>query len=119
MDDTALDAIRERHGRAMRGPWKARCINATERPFAVITPHGSHGDEIVCGSIYTEHEAALLAHSWQDIRDLLEEVDRLRKALVDIPVLVDAGRQLAEHHKPGEPSGTARLRYPTGDDHAR
>jgi hypothetical protein len=42
------------------GPLVARRINDSAKPFAVINPHGRHGDEIVAGYC-TEADAVLFA----------------------------------------------------------
>lgn len=54
------------------GPLFARQVNQTERPFAVITPNGPHGDEIVAGYM-TEGDAHLYAAA-PDMLALLKEL---------------------------------------------
>lgn len=75
--ETDIDAIRARHAAATRGPWRLR--PPFDPPQEVVSsPAG-----FVCNTLRGNDRAngEFIAASWQDVADLLAEVDRLRAAL--------------------------------------
>ena len=105
MDDAKLDAIRERHGRATKGPWRE--YQGWVHPnFDGPSPQTTNGDTAICEPLGPDaiFNRTFIAHSWQDIRDLLAEIDRLRgenRALVhDVERHIDIASSESRSYEP-------------------
>lgn len=112
MNAAQLEAVRARHGAATPGPWRwadwSCILGNKENPFrrdhltvdltgAGHEPRVLGKEELVgvlvmkadyCGPDRDE-DGAFLAHSWQDTRDLLAEVDRLRGVVTAVNELIE------------------------------
>lgn len=75
MTPERLAEIRERAGAATQGPWEHRQPFGTQN-HAVITADGDLGNDNE-GVWYEETDAEFIAHSREDVPDLLAHVDHL------------------------------------------
>jgi hypothetical protein len=73
----AIDEIEARHAAASPGPWRYE-----RRDFAPRIVHPASGYSLPAHSYsMNPADAVFIAHSWQDVRTLLDEVARLRIAV--------------------------------------
>lgn len=87
--DDRLEPIRARHAAATPGPYNVR-RDGRYGP-AHLTAFNAHDFELtVVGTIHTLRPAdsVLMARAWQDISDLLVEIDRLEAQLDAIPDVI-------------------------------
>ena len=72
-----VEAIRARHASATRGPWR-RSNQAFDSQHVIWSDTFA-----ICNTLHGNDDAngTFLAASWQDVADLLSEVDRLRVRL--------------------------------------
>lgn len=108
MDDARLQAIRERLGKATKGPWEAGTMTHTGGLVEtwIVIP-GAAGffldgtDED--GATWTvngystaqgPNDAAFIAHSWQDVADLLAEIASLKAELTALRAVVEAAKEI-------------------------
>ena len=130
MDDTRLREIRERHGRATKGPWR-EYMGWVHPNFAGPSPQTTNGDTAICEPLGPDaiFNRAFIAASWQDVKDLLEEVERLREFAADVAMqmavpVTKGGREaltaggLSVAEEAFEIVGWSDPHFPTGGDHA-
>lgn len=78
MTRVEISEIEKRLKAATKGPWKTTPFEYDHRLY------GAKGEEVYCETQFDgawferEEDFALVAHAWEDIRNLLDEVKRLR-----------------------------------------
>lgn len=105
MDETRLNEIRERHARATKGPWGYESGTVITKIRA-----GDYSDAVA--SYVEADNAAFIAHSWQDIADLIAEVERLRASQLVIR-RVERAPFVLEEDQP--PRSRHPYKWPKGD----
>lgn len=81
MDDNRLREIEDRHREATPGPYHVHNYEGEYGTlYLVCSPEG---EELTGDISPSKEDAEFFAHAWQDVRDLHDEVLRLRKLLID------------------------------------
>ena len=79
--------IRERWSRATKGPWCERDVYTLLRFYGKCYIGDGFCDDDECELSEPDYhggDPAFIAHSWADVRDLLDEVERLREFVEEI-----------------------------------
>lgn len=81
-----LEPIEERLGLSTQGPWTLSghqlFVQISQQEFDPLLSWHKEGDSVVAKFI-CEEDAELCAHAWQDIKDLVGEVKRLRAEVAE------------------------------------